>query len=107
MLMFETPSPGCLKVLVGENALENERLSASAAGTDMWFHAAGVPGAHVILCIPYKKYNVNNSCIQYAASLAIKYSKGGRTVNVCRAVDVDKQKGTPTGQVSIKNYWQI
>jgi len=37
-------------VYVGRNARENDRLThAFASGRDLWFHARGVPGSHVVL----------------------------------------------------------
>ncbi|MBD3180620.1 MAG: DUF814 domain-containing protein, partial [Candidatus Latescibacteria bacterium] len=41
---------GKYTVYVGRNARENDRLThAFASGSDLWFHARGVPGSHVIL----------------------------------------------------------
>lgn len=44
------PLPGGASVLVGRTNQENDRLTFNVAGPDdLWFHARGVPGAHVIL----------------------------------------------------------
>jgi predicted ribosome quality control (RQC) complex YloA/Tae2 family protein len=41
---------GKYTVYVGRNARENDRLTHwFASGSDLWFHARGVPGSHVIL----------------------------------------------------------
>jgi predicted ribosome quality control (RQC) complex YloA/Tae2 family protein len=41
------------QVLVGRNHTENDRLSHEvAAKGDLWFHARGCAGSHVVLRIP-------------------------------------------------------
>ncbi|MDQ7843238.1 MAG: NFACT family protein [Armatimonadota bacterium] len=44
------PLPGGATVLVGRTNRENDRLTFEVArADDLWFHARGVPGAHVVL----------------------------------------------------------
>ena len=39
-----------LEVLVGRSARQNEVVTFQlAAGGDLWFHARGLPGSHVVL----------------------------------------------------------
>jgi predicted ribosome quality control (RQC) complex YloA/Tae2 family protein len=43
-------APGDFTIYAGRNSLQNEYVTFDlAAGTDLWFHARGVPGAHVII----------------------------------------------------------
>jgi len=65
---------GKYTVYVGRNARENDRLThAFASQRDIWFHARGVPGSHVIL------RGANRSTppriLKKAASIAAYYSK--------------------------------
>lgn len=44
------PLPGGATVLVGRTNQDNDRITFKVAGPgDLWFHARGVPGAHVVL----------------------------------------------------------
>ena len=46
----ETVTPGGYRVLIGRNNLQNDHLTFRVASRgDLWFHAKGVPGSHVIL----------------------------------------------------------
>lgn len=46
----EYRTPGGYRLLCGRNNLQNEQLTFHTAGKDdLWFHAKGVPGSHVVL----------------------------------------------------------
>ncbi len=61
------------QVLVGRTAGQNDTATFRlAAPEDLWFHARGVPGAHVIL---RAAGDVIQQDIEEAASLAAAYSK--------------------------------
>ncbi|MCD6289882.1 MAG: NFACT family protein [Anaerolineae bacterium] len=75
------PPPGPIKVtttdgfaiLVGRNSRQNEEITFRiAAPDDLWLHARGVPGAHVI--IRGGGRSIPPSVIQRAAELAAYYS---------------------------------
>jgi predicted ribosome quality control (RQC) complex YloA/Tae2 family protein len=67
-------SPDGFQVLVGRNARQNELLTFRRASTqDVWLHARGVSGAHVVIVT--KGRQVPDSTLEYSASLAAFYSK--------------------------------
>lgn len=61
-------------MLVGKNSRQNEEVTfRQASGSDMWLHARGVPGAHVI--IKSAGRDIPRSTIEQAAALAAYYSQ--------------------------------
>jgi predicted ribosome quality control (RQC) complex YloA/Tae2 family protein len=92
------------KVLVGMNALSNEKLiSEHEHPRCLWFHAQGASGAHVILCLGNEGFNsdlhgVDNAARRYAASLAIKFSdRSSKKVSVAPLEDVYKPQHSRVG----------
>lgn len=66
-------------IFVGKNNLQNDDLSFRVAdGGDLWFHAKGCPGSHVIVKLPagqsFKSGNLPDRLFEEAASLAAYYS---------------------------------
>ncbi|MCI8464967.1 MAG: fibronectin/fibrinogen-binding protein [Lachnospiraceae bacterium] len=63
---------------VGKNNLQNEELTFHlASGNDLWFHAKGIPGSHVIVKTEGKsKESLPDRLFEEAAGLAAYYSKG-------------------------------
>jgi predicted ribosome quality control (RQC) complex YloA/Tae2 family protein len=71
-------------VLVGRSNRENERVTFQLAGPhDLWFHARGIPGAHVVLKTAGR--TPSEQTLQRVAAVAAYYS-AARTAT---AVDVD------------------
>jgi predicted ribosome quality control (RQC) complex YloA/Tae2 family protein len=61
-------------LLVGKNSRQNEDVTFhQAAANDIWLHARGVPGAHVIIKAAGRE--ISRSTIEQAASLAAYYSQ--------------------------------
>ncbi|MBX5458316.1 MAG: NFACT family protein [Thermogemmatispora sp.] len=61
-------------ILVGRNSRQNEEVTFhQASGNDIWLHARGVPGAHVIIKATGRQ--VPQSTLEQAASLAAYYSQ--------------------------------
>jgi len=93
-------------VLVGRNAKENDRLLRDASPDDVWMHARGVAGSHVIVRRGGRK-EIPESVLREAARLAARYSKGkgsGRVeVSMAAAKHVRKPKGAPPGLVIVEN----
>ncbi len=92
-------------VLVGKGSSANDRLTfAFARGHDIWLHARGVTGAHVILRIE-KGASPAQEALLDAAHLAAHHSsaKGQDRVEIIytEAKHVKKVKGAPSGQVGI------
>jgi predicted ribosome quality control (RQC) complex YloA/Tae2 family protein len=61
-------------VLIGKNSRQNEEVTFhQATANDIWLHARGVPGAHVIVKAAGRE--IPRSTIEQAASLAAYYSQ--------------------------------
>lgn len=66
-------SPEGLVILVGRNSRQNDEVTfRRAGGDDWWFHAHGVPGAHVVVAAGSKA--LPPATIQRAAELAAFFS---------------------------------
>ncbi len=97
------------EILVGRSARDNDTLSIRLARPrDVWLHAAGVPGSHVIVRRP-DALAVPRAVVERAAQLAVWFSKartarGKVPVHWCEAGDVSKVRGAPAGQVRLKRH---
>ena len=95
------------RVLVGRNNMQNDRLTMKEADKDdIWFHAKGVPGSHVILVTDGEE--PTDSDYTEAATLAAKYSKATAelvAVDYTRVKNIRKPSGSKPGFVIYKtNY---
>ncbi|TDA65713.1 MAG: DUF814 domain-containing protein [Clostridia bacterium] len=91
-----------VKILVGKNNRQNDRLSTKMAHPgDYWFHAQGVPGSHVVLRTGGE--TPERQALEEAALLAAYFSRGREAgkvaVDYTRASHVWKPKGAPPGKV--------
>ncbi|GIW36585.1 MAG: hypothetical protein KatS3mg073_0730 [Meiothermus sp.] len=66
-------SPGGFEVWVGRNSKENDLLTRMAHSEDLWFHAQGLPGSHVILRTQGQPAALPD--LLYAAQLAAYHSR--------------------------------
>ena len=94
-----------LPIFVGRNAAENEELTFGLARShDLWFHASGTPGSHVVMRIE-KGIDAPSESIRDAATLALQYSdlkKSGKgEVIYAKRNTVRKVKGRPAGTVTV------
>ncbi len=94
-----------LPIYVGRNAKENEELTLKFAHSDdLWLHAQGVPGSHVVVRLE-KGVNPPPETMKDAATLALLYSdlkKSGKgEVIYTRRKYVKKAKGRPPGTVTV------
>lgn len=81
--------PGGLRVYVGRSARENDHLTFEVAGPDdLWLHARGMPGAHVILT--GARGQLGEEAVAAAARIAAYYSDGRTSTRV--PVDVTKRR---------------
>ena len=85
---LEFESPGGFKALVGRSAKENDKITRAAHSQDLWFHAQGVPGSHVILRTQGKPAPLPD--LLFAAKLAAYYSKAKGEKNL--PVDYTQKK---------------
>lgn len=91
-------------ILIGKDAESNDYLTTNLANdNDLWFHAAGVPGSHILIRI--KENLPMTGLIEEVAKLAAKNSKAqkGSKVKVvyCKAKFVKKTSDMKPGQVSV------
>jgi predicted ribosome quality control (RQC) complex YloA/Tae2 family protein len=98
-------------ILVGRNNVGNDRIVKEfSAPDDLWLHAQGIPGSHVLVKRTAGK-EVPNEVIEEAARLAVLHSKakGSRNVPVflAQARHVSKFKGAKPGLVRISKYSTI
>ncbi|MCB1162063.1 MAG: DUF814 domain-containing protein [Candidatus Latescibacteria bacterium] len=93
--------PGGWEVLVGRNNAENDQLThREADGRDLWFHAAGASGSHVILRTGGHRSGPPRSIVEAAAAIAAFHSKA-RHSGLVPVIYTEKRyvrkprKGTP------------
>jgi len=94
-----------LPIYVGRNARENDELTFKFAHSDdLWLHAHGTPGSHVVVRLE-KGADPPYETIRDAATLALLYSdlkKSGKgEVIYTRRKWVRKAKGQPPGTVTV------
>jgi len=89
-------------VLVGRDAKSNDYLSMQMANeNDLWFHAKGLPGSHVVIKV--KDNLPTPEIISKVAKIAAKNSKASGTCTVvyCKAKFLSKTSDMKPGQVSV------
>lgn len=94
-----------LPILIGRNASENDELTFGLAKSDdLWFHASGIPGSHVVVRME-KGTDPPPETVQDAATLALFYSdlkKSGKGVVIyTRRKWVKKAKHKGPGAVTV------
>jgi predicted ribosome quality control (RQC) complex YloA/Tae2 family protein len=98
---------GGYEVWVGRTAAQNDLLTLKYARKhDLWMHARGVPGSHVVLRRPRRDENPPAAIVEKAASIAAFYSKGSTSELVPVAVAerryVRKPSKSPPGTVIVE-----
>jgi predicted ribosome quality control (RQC) complex YloA/Tae2 family protein len=99
-------SPDGYEILAGRNARQNEAITFRMSHPqDVWLHARGVPGAHVV--IRSSGNRVSEAGIRMAAQVAAYYSeaRGERSaaVTMTERRHVRRLPGGHTGQVLVRN----
>ncbi len=88
---------------VGKNAKSNDIIMSSAHKEDIWLHARGVSGSHVVIRMNNTKEYPPKEILSEAASVAAYYSKARGSamapVSYTKKKFVRKPKGTPPGLV--------
>ena len=92
-------------ILVGRNNRENEGLTFGLARShDLWLHASGTPGSHVILRLE-KGAELRKESLLDAATLALHYSdlrkSGQGEVLYAYRKHVRKPRGAKPGLVTV------
>ena len=93
-----------LRILVGRSAKGNHALTFRIArGNDIWLHARGCPGAHVVLVMP-KGGELPSDSLVDAATLAHAHSKLSKEprgeILWCHAKEVHTRRGMKPGEVT-------
>ncbi len=94
-------------VWAGKSSENNDLLTMKyAKPNDLWFHARGSSGSHVVLRAGTGKGKPTKRAIEQAASIAAYYSKMKNARNVPIAMTlrkyVRKPKGAPAGTVTVE-----
>lgn len=99
-------------IYLGRDSKSNDHLTFNVAESDdIWMHAKGVPGSHVV--IKSKDKLVTPEIIKQAALIAKNNSKGKDTENLpivyCKRRFVKKEPGMKDGQVAVdyKNAQEV
>lgn len=99
-------------VYVGHSGPQNDLITFEVGGPDdLWLHARGVPGSHVVMRLRSSPETVPEETISAAASLAAWYSAARQSGNV--EVDVTprrfvrKIKGGKPGMVTYRNEYTV
>jgi predicted ribosome quality control (RQC) complex YloA/Tae2 family protein len=98
---------GGFEVWAGKSSENNDLLTTRhARPNDLWFHARGAGGSHVVLRVGTGKGEISRKAKEQAASVAAYYSKmkNSRLVPVAMTEKkyVHKRKGTPAGTVMVE-----
>ena len=102
--VYKTVNFNDYDILIGRSADMNDVLTFEVAeDEDIWLHASGVPGSHVV--IKSKGETIPNDVIREAARLAVMNSKGKSMDKVeviwTKRKNVTKDTKHKTGQVSV------
>lgn len=98
---------GKYKVFVGKDSKNNDELTTKfAKQNDLWFHARGVSGSHLIIRVDNSKEPIPKNIIKKAASIAAYHSKAKTSSLAAVAFTfkkyVSKKKGSPAGTVFLQ-----
>jgi predicted ribosome quality control (RQC) complex YloA/Tae2 family protein len=102
---FRIYSIGGYTVRVGKNARQNDELLREAKPNDLWLHARGVAGSHVVVS-RQDKGAISDEVVAAAARLAARHSKARHEkhvpVVITEVKHVRKPKGAPDGLVIVQ-----
>lgn len=101
--LLEVRTPSGSRIVVGRSPAENAHVTfALARPEDLWFHAQGIPGAHVILSRDDRSEPPPED-VAAAAALAAQHSKAKASAKVpvdyTHRKHVRKQRNAPPGLV--------
>ena len=92
-----------VEIWIGKNAKSNDKLTSMAHKEDIWMHARGVSGSHVVIRMENDKGYPQKDLLQKAASIAAYYSKAKGSkmapVSYTKRKYVRKPKGAAPGLV--------
>ena len=96
------------EIVVGKNAVQNDRITLHARAHETWLHAQGVAGSHVII---KTEEEPSDETLLFAAKLAAYFSKGRNhpsfPIDYTKRKHVKKKSGTPAGFVIYQHFKTI
>ena len=100
------------EVLCGKSGAGNDLIvQRLASGEDIWFHAANVPGSHVLIKVAGRGKELTRATIEEAAALAAWHSKARGSMKVevtyAEARNVKKPRGAKPGLVTVRERKSI
>lgn len=105
-LPYRKTNIGKYEVWIGKNAKSNDRLTSDAHKEDIWLHARGVSGSHVLIRMNNNKEMPPKSVILQAAAVAAWNSKsrgaGLAPVIYTKRKYITKPKGAAPGAVRVQ-----
>lgn len=95
-------------IFIGKNGPNNEKLTFEFARKwDIWLHAQGVPGSHVIIRLPRRDFHPPQKIIELAAAIAAAQSKARHSATVpviyTEVRHVHRIRKATPGTVSVRN----
>ena len=104
-LPFRRAEIDSYEIWIGKNAKSNDKLTARAHKEDIWLHARGVGGSHVVIRMNNNKEYPPRHVLLKTASVAAWNSKAKGTklapVIVTKRKYVSNPKGAPAGTVRV------
>ncbi|TVQ68232.1 MAG: DUF814 domain-containing protein [Balneolaceae bacterium] len=105
-LPYRKITVGSYEVWIGKNARSNDRLTSAAHKEDLWLHARGASGSHVVIRMNNQQAMPPKEVILRAASIAAFHSAARNSslvpVIVTKRKYVTKPKGSPAGAVKVQ-----
>lgn len=93
------------EIIVGKNAVQNDRITLHARASETWLHAQGIAGSHVII---KTEEEPADDTLLFAAKLAAYFSKGRNhpsfPIDYTKRKHVKKKSGTAAGFVIYQNF---
>ncbi len=105
---YRFTAPDGTEILVGKNAVQNDRITLHARPEETWLHAQNVAGSHVVI---RSLDTPADETLLFAAKLAAYYSKGRNhpafPIDYTLRKYVKKKSGTPSGFVIYDHFKTI
>ena len=105
-LPFHTLELNGYQIWLGKNAKSNDKIVQLSHKEDIWMHARGVPGSHLVLRMQSNKMMPNRNVLEEAAAIAAFHSKARGSnlvpVIVTKRKYVRKPKGAAPGAVLVQ-----
>jgi len=102
---YKTAKIGDYEIWIGKNAKSNDEILALSHKEDIWMHARGTTGSHVLIRTGGDTGWPDDQIVRKAASFAAAYSRQAGSsmvpVMIAKRKHVRKPKGAAPGQVTV------